>query len=632
MDRHSRLVAEREALFDEQRHKTVWLDCLGLLGVAGLTCAALGQRVNLGLLVPWVAIVVSQALVGFSAEFYEMTDSHRRLATWWRSVGMTVSFAVLPVIAFNQISDPGVAWYLVFMVGLGLAGDALYLPQTYTTSVTIANVGYTLPYFLIFLSASQWIPAAATFGVLIYISAGASGVVYLVKDLIDRRVDATISAEESHRLANTDALTGLANRTGATIAINKLIADESVEMVHCLFLDLDDFKMINDSYGYGAGDRALKDMAMNLIHISPEGWTACRFGGDEFILLGGDSDPEIVGAKLMDLRVAPLTEPSGRSVTTLRLSCGMVSIPRVDTNAEQLFLHAGSALQMAKQAGKNRLVRSDLKLQTMLADRRALTSDLNRAMEADEIVPFAQMIVNTRTGTPVGVELLARWNRNGKIIPPDEFIPLVEQAGYSHRLDRVMVHNAVHALDLMTERGIDGLTVSVNVAASHLEVDTFSDFVAMAIGRGETDPNRLILEVTESVQLAESKLVQATARRLRSAGVGLAIDDFGTGYSSITQLLSLPFTQLKLDRSLVCRIADPAAFDMVRALGNFASSYGLKVVAEGIENHADLAAVRRAGLSLGQGYFFSKPKPLVEALEEIEQLLPESEAVGPDPS
>ncbi len=625
MDRNSRLVAEREALFSEQRRKTVWLDCLGLLGVAGLTCLALGQHVHLGLLVPWVAVLVSQALVGFSAEFYEMTERHRKIATWWRSVGMTLSFAILPVLAFNHVSTAGVAWYLVFMVGLGLAGDALYLPQTYTTSVTTANVGYTLPYLIIFLSQSLWIQAAATLGVLVYISAGASGVVFLVRDLIERRVDATISAEQSQLLAHTDALTGLANRTGAAIAVNKLIGDVGNDTVHCLFLDLDDFKMINDAYGYGAGDRALKDMAMNLNRILPPGWTACRFGGDEFVLLGADADPDEVGEKLMDLRVAPLTEPSGRSITSLKLSCGAVSIARSEANAEKLFLHAGSALQMAKQAGKHRLVKSDPGLQQMLAERRALTSDLNRAMEADEIIPYAQMIVDTKTGVPVGVELLARWNRNGKIIPPDEFIPLVEQAGYSHRLDRVMIHNAVHALDLMVERDIEGLTVSVNVAASHLEVDTFSDFVAMAIGRGETDPNRLILEVTESVQLAESKLVQATARRLRSAGVGLAIDDFGTGYSSITQLLSLPFTQLKLDRSLVSRIADPAAFDMVRALGNFASSYGLKVVAEGIESHADLASVRRAGLLLGQGYFYSKPLPLTEMLDLIQTLLPKVE-------
>ena len=630
VDRHSRLAAERDALFGEQRHKTVWLDCLGLLGIAGLTCAALGSFLDIGLLVTWVAAVVSQALAGFWAEFYEMPEFHRKLASWWRSVGLTLALGLLPLLAFNHIDNSGVAWYLVFMVGVGLAGDALYLPQTYTTSITIANVSYTLPYLIVFGFASQWIPAAATLGVLVYISAGASGVVFLVKDLIDRRVDATISAEVSDRLAHSDPLTGLANRAGATVAINRLLTSPDVGTIHCLFLDLDDFKLINDAYGYGAGDRALKDMANNLERIAPDGWTACRFGGDEFVLLGSDGDAAQVGVDVMDLRVAPLTEPSGRSITSLKLSVGMVSIPREEASGEHLFLHAGSALQTAKQAGKHQLVVSTSELQTKLANERALTSDLNRAMEADEIIPFAMAIVDVGSGIPVGVEVLARWSRNGEIIPPSEFIPLVEQAGYSHRLDRLMINHAVSALDMMAERGMHNLTVSVNVAASHLEVDTFSDYVAMAIGRSETNPNRLVLEVTESVQLAESKLVQATARRLRSAGVGLAIDDFGTGYSSITQLLSLPFTQLKLDRSLVTRISDPAAFDMVKALAKFAQSYGLKVVAEGIESHADLGGVRKAGIFLGQGYFYSKPKPLGQALYDIARLLPQSERVtGP---
>jgi len=242
---------------------------------------------------------------------------------------------------------------------------------------------------------------------------------------------------------------------------------------------------------------------------------------------------------------------------------------------------------------------------------------LEQGIARGEFVGFVQRIVDLDTGLTRGFEVLARWQRDDELVPPGLFVEQVERQHLQRELDRAMLDRGIELLQSLETQGRTDLTVSVNIFASHLLDAGLPDFLRDRLDHAAVDAGRLVLEVTESDDLSAGDVALEVANELREMGIGLSIDDFGTGYSSMTQLLSFPFTEMKLDRSLVDRVGAPDADDLLKALCDFGRRHGLQVVAEGIEGDRQLEAIRRLGVEVGQGFHFHRPVATEAVLAEL---------------
>jgi diguanylate cyclase (GGDEF)-like protein len=611
MDRDQRRAQEAVRLFEEQRARISTLDAAGIFGAAAFGAIMFWGR---PLVMLWSAVLLSQVVAGVCTRRVREPIS-RAFELWWVS-GSSFAWAALPLLAFNDARLPEGAWILTVILVFGIASDAVYLPQTYEKNVMLNCVAYSVPYLLVFAYHDMWSQVVLVLGLLIHVGWGAVGISGLVDDLISRRVDAVISAERAHLSARTDGLTGLLNRSGVMAELRQLAA--TGEVVHCVFVDLDDFKAVNDQFGYEAGDRLLGRLGLSLRAVFPSSWKVGRFGGDEFIAVGTDGDLDEIGRQLRALRIAPETGLFARRARFVHASAGVASL-RIDVGAaDDLVAHASAALQQAKTHGKSAVVVSDEAFRGELQQARRRAMELEQAIERGEFVAHLQHVVDLSTGRPCGVEVLARWERADEVVPPSMFLPHVEQQQLQRELDRAMLRRGIEVLEDLVQRGRDDLTVSVNIAASHLLDPTLPDFLRSRLERVGVPAERLILEVTESDDLAAGDAALLVATELRGMGVGLSIDDFGTGYSSMTQLLSFPFTEMKLDRSLVNRVGAPDADDLLTALCDFGRRHGLRVVAEGIEREDQLDAIRRLGVEVGQGFHFHRPAAADTALDALD--------------
>ncbi|HEX6041645.1 PAS domain S-box protein [Longimicrobium sp.] len=422
------------------------------------------------------------------------------------------------------------------------------------------------------------------------------------------------AAEQLAYGALHDALTGLPNRA---LFVDRLAhAAERVRrgdhfLSAVLFLDLDRFKVVNDSLGHGLGDRMLLECARRLEDALRPGDTLARFGGDEFtVLLEGISGP-LEATHLAERLAAAVAEPFQleRHEVFATASIGIALATTGHEDAEELLRNADAALSRAKMLGKNRLEVFDRAMHAEAMARLRLETDLRRALERGELRLVYQPIVALDTGRIDGFEALLRWRHPERgEVGPGTFIPVAEETGLILPLGRWVVEECCRQLQRWTEAGYTTLAMSLNLSARQFAEPDLAGYLAGALRTCGMPASRLRMEITESVLLEQAEPAVGTLTRLRDMGVVLCMDDFGTGYSSLGYLHRFPLDVVKIDRSFVSRMdRDARSAQMVHAIVNLARNLRVKVVAEGVETREQLASLRGMGCDHAQGFLFAEP-------------------------
>ncbi len=408
--------------------------------------------------------------------------------------------------------------------------------------------------------------------------------------------------------AHHDPLTGLANRSLFSQRVREALEGDSEGKVAVMFIDLDDFKGVNDTLGHAIGDQLLRGVASRLVHSVRREDVVARLGGDEFaVLVRRDEDAEQGAVDIAKRTLQSFLMPvaAGEKPLSISLSIGIAASHSARTHAEELLRDADVAMYEAKEGGKRRFAVFTPEMRDSIVRRHDLKEELERALKFRELIVQYQPIVDLTTGEAVAVEALVRWNHPGRgRIPPAEFIPLAEDTGLIVPLGRYVLEEACAQV---AERH-PGLRVQVNLSAIELEHPDLIRTITDVLQRTGIAPDRLVLEVTETLLVQDAERGARTLQQIRDLGVQLALDDFGTGYSSLSYLRNLPLDTLKIAREFVEGLAfsdHDAAF--VRLIVGLAKTVGLTVVAEGIETRAQLDMLREIGCDLGQGFYFAAP-------------------------
>ena len=427
--------------------------------------------------------------------------------------------------------------------------------------------------------------------------------------------------EQLRKLAFHDPLTLLANRNlfrdRVQHALTLAQCGQGQSSVAVMFLDLDNFKNINDSLGHDAGDCLLQAVAQRIVKTTRSSDTVARLGGDEFaVLLEGIASVTEVG-RLADALIDTLDLPFTLDGVEVRVAASIgVAFSTPDTDAEALLSNADIAMYHAKAAGKNRHVTFQPQMQDMLQERLRLEADIGRALAHQEFFLEYQPIIDLGTKSLLGVEALVRWRHpEAGILLPGRFIQVAEECGQIVKLGRWVLKQA--CLDMCAWRrsiaGGNGLRLAVNISGRHLQHGELVDDVAQALRESGFEAGNLVIELTESTTMYNTDANLERFQRLKALGVKLAIDDFGTGYSSLSYLHRFPIDILKIDRSFVSRLTNSDnGPELTRAVITLGETLGLDTVAEGIELEPQVAALLALGCVAGQGFLFAKAGSLEE--------------------
>jgi diguanylate cyclase (GGDEF)-like protein len=436
-----------------------------------------------------------------------------------------------------------------------------------------------------------------------------SGVVLTLHDVTARR---SLERELVHR-AFYDSLTGLANRALFQERLQQAVARaaRTGAVVGALFVDVDDFKVVNDTLGHEIGDRLLVAVARRLAAVVVPDGTVARLSGDEFAVLVEDAaDPAAVESVAQRITVA-FAEPfeiSGHAVGGA-VSAGVATTGDA-IDADDLLRQADLALYLAKADGKGGWRRFQSALHTAVRERMELRTALDRALAEGDFLLHYQPIIDLPAGSPVGFEALLRWPHPTRgFIPPDQFIPVAEETGLIVPLGSWVLEQALDtAVRWRAEAGPDAPYLSVNVSAKQFRAPGFVDKVLHELAVRKLPSSSLMLEITESLLLRDEHDVWAGLATLRDHGVRIAIDDFGTGYSSLSYLRQVPVDVLKIDKSFVATITtSPKQRALVEGIVGLAHALGLLVIVEGIEQPQDRDLLAKMGCEFGQGYLFARP-------------------------
>ncbi|MBM7807954.1 diguanylate cyclase (GGDEF)-like protein [Geodermatophilus bullaregiensis] len=408
-----------------------------------------------------------------------------------------------------------------------------------------------------------------------------------------------------------DPLTGLANRTLVHETTERLLARRG-GAVSVLFLDLDDFKDVNDTRGHAAGDQLLTTVSERLQACTRSGDEVARLGGDEFAIVvdGGAEVATAIGERVL----AALAEPvlvGGRPLT-VHVSIGVAdSATAGDRRAGTLLRNADLAMYQAKSQGKNRLVRYAPGMAQAAEDKATLAADLVAATAAGQLAVHYQPTVALADGRTTGYEALLRWHHPGRgMVPPVEFIPMAEESGHIVEIGRWVLEQAVRQAAVWTAESGRPVGMAVNLSPRQLVDDDVVGLVDAVLARHGLPAGQLTLEVTEGVLLRDVDQVVDQLRDLRGLGVRIAIDDFGTGYSSLSYLRRLPADIVKIDRSFVQDLgSEGRSTTLVASIIELARSLQLEVVAEGVETQEQHAVLGDLACSHAQGYLFGRPQP-----------------------
>jgi diguanylate cyclase (GGDEF)-like protein len=416
-------------------------------------------------------------------------------------------------------------------------------------------------------------------------------------------------AEKMRHLARTDVVTGLANRAGLNHdAVEMLMALPEKRRLALFWLDLDRFKEVNDVLGHPVGDRVLAEVANRLRTCSPAGASVARFGGDEFIVVAEVRDraeSERLASAIGD-QVARTIRIDGQRIDT-GASIGVALLPDDGPDIDTLMQGADLALYHAKVHGRGQICFFDTSMTRDLVRKKEIEAELRAAIQRDELSIFFQPIVDLETGRIRTFEALVRWFHPEKgELRPDEFIPVAEETGVIITLGNWITAQAAKTAATWPE----DVTVAVNLSPLQIRAPGAALGILSAIRDAGLDPKRLELEVTESLFLDDNDNTVRFIDELSAAGVRFALDDFGTGYSSLGYINKFPFKKIKVDRSFVSgpnlgRKSDA----IIRAVAEMGATLDMDIVAEGLETIEQVETVRKAGCTLGQGYYFSRAVP-----------------------
>jgi diguanylate cyclase (GGDEF)-like protein len=431
--------------------------------------------------------------------------------------------------------------------------------------------------------------------------------------------------EQLQHQALHDSLTGLPNRALILDRIDRMLARSRREHteVAALFLDLDNFKDINDTLGHRAGDELLVSVGVRLKSAVRENDTVGRLGGDEFVVLADgvslEAGVDVVADRLLDVMATPFIISASKVPLSVSASIGIAEGDR--PTPEALLQDADIALYQAKAAGKQRAVKFKQSMQESVDHHRRLEVDLQGALEAQQFFLMYQPTVDLSTGAFTGVEALLRWNHPERgVVQPNDFIPALETSGLIVPVGAWVLHDACRQGALWQSRG-HRFTVSVNISAKQLERDQLVTDVREAISMSGFDPDELILELTETALMHDSGSTLSRLMLLKALGVRIAIDDFGTGYSSLAYLRQFPIDILKIDRSFVSGIADTKeSAALVHTLVQLGKVLGIETIAEGVETNDQRSRLETENVDAGQGFLFARPL----AVEDLDRLLLES--------
>lgn len=411
-----------------------------------------------------------------------------------------------------------------------------------------------------------------------------------------------------HALSVTDALTTLGNRRGLEQEIGLQITScQPGASLSMLLMDLDGFKLVNDSLGHAAGDALLQEVAQRMRQIMRKQDLLFRMGGDEFAVLMPNTDA-VQAERMAERLLQQLNTPIHYGTHLLDIS-GSIGIAQWDGNADgkELMRRADLAMYAAKNNGKSCICRYEKDMSGIASEQMRQEQALRRAVQEDLIEPYFQPVMDVSNDRVFAVEMLARWQWDGRFVPPADFIRLAEDLGLIHQLSGKLLQKGLSALEKFRERDPD-LKLQVNISPLQFSDRQLAPALLKMLEVHALPPSALAVEMTESAMLLYPEQVEHTMRQLADAGVSLHLDDFGTGYSSLARLRDLPFDTIKLDRSFIVMMSE-GDLSLSKAVFDMASSMKMQLIAEGVETQAELNCLEQIGYTRVQGFMFAEPMP-----------------------
>ncbi len=450
---------------------------------------------------------------------------------------------------------------------------------------------------------------------LLMISAFAlAGITYRNLKHLKKEIHKRIEVEKIiKKIAFYDSLTGLPNRELCTNRFEHILAHSArtTDTAAVLFIDLDNFKEINDTYGHDAGDMLLKQVTTRLLNQLRKGDTLSRFAGDEFIILlesvESVNNVTILAKKMLDCVQLPFQ--IGQNEASVGMSIGIAMYPNDGQEASVLFKHADAAMYHAKHEGKNTFRFYSNELNTQARNKSILVNQLRQALERNEFILYFQPIIDVGSKKIKAAEALLRWNNQtlGNV-PPDVFIPIAEEIGLINAIGEWVLVQACQQNKIWHNMGFSNFIVSVNMSARQLGQKDFFNVVSSCLKTADLTPEALELELTETAIMKDIDVAIYQLEKFKSLGVSIALDDFGTGYSSISYLRKLSINRIKIDRSFIQHIPENQDdIATTNAIISLAKNLGIAITAEGIETIEQQKFIEKTPVDSAQGYFFGKP-------------------------
>jgi len=547
---------------------------------------------------------------------------------------------IYPVVAFGFAACVGLMTSTTLLIDAGSMIQILAMTyaMTYASGISMRNAGRPVVALgqlaitvIPILIALLGIGTIASYMLAIVIPGMAAGMVTVTIKLFQTMTaqanlteNYRVMADSIERHAHEDPVTGLINRTGLDSALRQLAASlNHGEQLALIWIDLHHFKAVNETMGHAAGDLMLREMGRRLRKEMPEHATVARFSSDEFVVatrIAGRRATERLCRQISETLAQPvrlqgqLIESGG--------AIGVALMPEDEPTLDKLMQSADIALLNAKLGGRNQVRFFDNAMTRQLARRKEIESGLRSAIHKDELSVFFQPIIDLETGKVRSFEALVRWFHPEKgELRPDEFIPLAEETGLIITLGNWVTARAAIAASSWPE----DVKLAVNLSPVQIKAPGAALGILAAIKQAGLNPRRLELEVTESLFLEDNENTKRFMQDLSFEGVQFALDDFGTGYSALHYINKYPFGKIKVDRSFVSGPTHgPRSDAIIRAVAEMGSTLGMEIVAEGLETIEQVQFVKRAGCTLGQGYFFSRAVPdylaAILLAEEAEQL------------
>lgn len=589
------------------------------------------QAALLGTWLPAVLGVVALACVRSSAQMSRRGELDRATLILLSTLTATASVAMWG----NQGLYNGTL--LTFPVILILAG-MLARPRLFVGLLVAMLAVIGLITMVSLLGWRTFVPEPLTLNRLITLSCillvCAFAIWRLARDLRDAMDNLQTEVEQVKRselslshLAQHDVLTGLPNRLLVRDRLEQAVvqARRYRKQVALLYLDLDNFKLINDSLGHAAGDELLQAVAARLQGAVRAADTVSRQGGDEFLLVLSDIAEQQAITHVVQQVLADLAPPfilQGMSVVS-SCSIGIATYPENGDSFAQLLQQADMAMYQAKAAGRNTFRFFDQAMNVRLAEQLQLEAGMRQALQQEAFVLHYQPIVDIHSGRLLAAEALVRWQHPERgLLGPDQFIGLAERSGLIVELGDWVLNTACQQLVAWQTAGLADLCVSVNLSPVQFRRGDLDQQVQAALTRSGLAPAALELELTESLLLQDSDKFISLLMRVKALGVSLAIDDFGTGYSNLAYLQRFQVDKLKIDKSFVCKLqGDQQAQAIVMAIIQMAKSLHLRTTAEGIEDDAARQLLADMGCDQAQGYWFARPLPAADFADYAQRLL-----------